>query len=183
MDSSGNPLGGRHWIVSMAATAVIVALGTWVSRPKLAIADVSAQGHGHGGEHWRQGRDHDAEGEDEEEGRAGRQDRPASLRVMFTERERAEIGDYYRHQRGGLPPGLAKRGGNLPPGLEKHLERDGQLPPGLQKRLAPLPPPLDRRLPRLPPVYVRGTIGADVVIMNTKTGRIADIIRGVVGGH
>lgn len=35
----------------------------------------------------------------------------------------------------GLPPGLAKRGGNLPPGLQKHLMRHGQLPPGLQKRL------------------------------------------------
>lgn len=35
----------------------------------------------------------------------------------------------------GLPPGLAKRGGQLPPGLQKHLLRTGQLPPGLQKRL------------------------------------------------
>ncbi len=36
---------------------------------------------------------------------------------------------------GGLPPGLAKRGGNLPPGLQKHLMERGQLPPGLQKKL------------------------------------------------
>ncbi len=34
----------------------------------------------------------------------------------------------------GLPPGLAKRGGNLPPGLERHVERSGQLPPGLEKK-------------------------------------------------
>ncbi|MGH8246109.1 MAG: hypothetical protein ACREUU_06730 [Gammaproteobacteria bacterium] len=34
----------------------------------------------------------------------------------------------------GLPPGLAKRGGNLPPGLQRHIDRTGQLPPGLEKR-------------------------------------------------
>ena len=33
----------------------------------------------------------------------------------------------------GLPPGLAKRGGNLPPGLEKK-RRAGNLPPGLEKK-------------------------------------------------
>ena len=47
----------------------------------------------------------------------------------------------------GLPPGLAKRGGNLPPGLQKHIARRGQIPPGLQKRGGPrpifLPLPLD----------------------------------------
>ncbi len=34
----------------------------------------------------------------------------------------------------GLPPGLAKRGGNLPPGLQRHVDRTGQLPPGLEKK-------------------------------------------------
>ena len=72
----------------------------------------------------------------------------------FSAEERRIIEEYY-HQGGkskkkGLPPGLAKRGGNLPPGLQKKLDRDGRLPPGLQKRLEPLPVDLDRRLPRLP---------------------------------
>src|SRR4051812_40149976 len=42
------------------------------------------------------------------------------------------ITSYYRETPGGLPPGLAKRGG-LPPGLEKQLRRNGTLPPGLAK--------------------------------------------------
>jgi hypothetical protein len=37
----------------------------------------------------------------------------------------------------GLPPGLAKRGGQLPPGLQKHLWKHGALPPGLQKKIGP----------------------------------------------
>ena len=72
----------------------------------------------------------------------------------FLPEERRAIEDYYRRindkkkpKTKGLPPGLAKRGGDLPPGLQKKLERDGQLPPGLQKRMEPLPVDLDRRLP------------------------------------
>ena len=53
----------------------------------------------------------------------------------FLAEERRAIEDYYRaindkkKPKKGLPPGLAKRGGNLPPGLQRKLERDGQLPP------------------------------------------------------
>jgi hypothetical protein len=43
---------------------------------------------------------------------------------------------YYGGQ--GLPPGLAKRGGQLPPGLQKHLWKHGSLPPGLQKKIGPM---------------------------------------------
>ena len=61
----------------------------------------------------------------------------------FLPDERRMIDEYYRRgekrKSKGLPPGLAKRGGNLPPGLQKHLQKNGQLPPGLQKRLEPLP--------------------------------------------
>src|SRR5499426_4381078 len=80
-------------------------------------------------------------------------DRPA----YFLPEERRIIENYYRSggPSKGLPPGLAKRGGNLPPGLQKHLERDGTLPPGLQKRITPFPVDLDRRLPRLPSPYHR----------------------------
>ena len=103
---------------------------------------------------------------------------------MFTARDRDIIRDYFNHRGDypNLPPGLAKRGGNLPPGLQKHLERNGQLPPGLQKRLQPMPPEIEVRLPRLPDVYHRVILGPDVLIYNSKTQRVLDIIHDVVYG-
>ena len=54
----------------------------------------------------------------------------------FLAEERRIIEEYYHkgsvRKQKGLPPGLAKRGGNLPPGLQKQLDRNGKLPPGLQ---------------------------------------------------
>ena len=102
----------------------------------------------------------------------------------FLPEERHAIEEYY-HRSGkgkakGLPPGLAKRGGNLPPGLQKHLEKNGQLPPGLQKRLEPLPVDLDRRLPRLPEHWERVILERDVILIDRRTNRILDIIENVI---
>lgn len=104
----------------------------------------------------------------------------ANVRIVFSSRDRDIIHSYFHDSYSNLPPGLAKRGGNLPPGLQKHLERDGTLPPGLQKRVSPFPVDLERRLPRLPDIYVRATIGSDVVILNRRTQRIMDIIHDIV---
>jgi hypothetical protein len=104
----------------------------------------------------------------------------------FLAEERRAIEDYYRalnnkkKQKKGLPPGLAKRGGNLPPGLQKKLERDGQLPPGLQKRVEPLPVDLEHRLPRLPESWQRAVIDRDVILLDRRTNRILDIIESVI---
>ena len=102
----------------------------------------------------------------------------------FLPEERRLIEDYYRQtykgKSKGLPPGLAKRGGNLPPGLQKHLEKNGQLPPGLQKRLEPLPMDLDRRLPRLPEYWERVVLERDVILLDRRTNRILDIIENIV---
>ena len=104
----------------------------------------------------------------------------------FLAEERRAIEDYYRainnkkKQKKGLPPGLAKRGGNLPPGLQKKLERDGQLPPGLQKRVEPLPVDLEHRLPQLPESWQRGVIERDVILLDRRTNRILDIIENVI---
>lgn len=81
----------------------------------------------------------------------------------------------------GLPPGLAKRGGNLPPGLQKHLQRNGTLPPGLQKRLEPFPADLEHRLPRIPEIWRRVILGRHVILMDRRTNRILDIIENVIG--
>ena len=104
--------------------------------------------------------------------------------ARFLPEERRVIEDYYRQtpkgKGKGLPPGLAKRGGNLPPGLQKHLEKNGQLPPGLQKRLEPLPVDLDRRLPGLPEYWERVVLERDVILLDRRTNRILDIIENIV---
>jgi hypothetical protein len=76
----------------------------------------------------------------------------------------------------GLPPGLAKRGGDLPPGLAKQLRRNGRLPPGLEKRLVPFPVELERRLPPLPPHYRRCFVGDRAIIYDQRTGIIVDTL-------
>jgi hypothetical protein len=102
----------------------------------------------------------------------------------FLPEERRLIEQYYRggkkQKAKGLPPGLAKRGGNLPPGLQRKLEKNGELPPGLQKRPEPLPADLDRQLPSLPEYWERVIVERDVILIDRRTNRILDIIEGVL---
>lgn len=104
--------------------------------------------------------------------------------ASFSAEERRIIEDYYhkgkKSKKKGLPPGLAKRGGDLPPGLQKKLDRGGQLPPGLQKRMEPLPTDLDRRLPRLPEYWERVVVERDIVLIDRRSNRILDIIEDVI---
>lgn len=100
----------------------------------------------------------------------------------FLPEERRVIVEFYQEShKSGLPPGLAKRGGNLPPGLQKHLEKNGTLPPGLQKRVEPLPLELERRLPRIPEIWERVIIGQQIVLLDRRTKRILDIVENVIG--
>ena len=79
----------------------------------------------------------------------------------------------------GLPPGLAKRD-SLPPGLQKRLEKHGSLPPGLAKR--DLPADLKSKLPKPPPGLERIIAGDDVVLLEKATGKILDVMEGVLKG-
>ncbi len=126
-----------------------------------ALAQGNSQGKGHG-----------KPSQDQDEGR--------SIQIVFTAHDRDVVRDYYRGSNSNLPPGLAKRHGNLPPGLQKHLERDGTLPPGLQKRVQPFPDDLEGRLPRLPPVYRRVILGADIIILDRRTQKIMDIVHDIL---
>ena len=99
----------------------------------------------------------------------------AHLEVAFSDRDRSMIREYYRDH---LPPGLAKRS-SLPPGLQKQAKRRGQLPPGLRKER--LPKELDVQLSPLPTGYIRIRIGADVVLMNTRTQVVVDVITDISG--
>ena len=80
----------------------------------------------------------------------------------------------------GLLPGLAKRD-SLPPGLQKQLEKNGTLPPGLAKR--GLPAELESQLPAVGPDLERIIAGDDVVLLEKATGKILDIIQGVLKGN
>lgn len=105
-------------------------------------------------------------------------DRPA----LFLPEERRIIREFFvTHHSRGLPPGLAKRGGDLPPGLQKHLRRNGKLPPGLQKRLEPFPHDLEGRLPGIPEIWRRVILGRHVILIDRRTERILDIIENVIG--
>src|SRR5213593_1792669 len=85
----------------------------------------------------------------------------------FLPDERRIIIEYFRDYQSGLPPGLAKRGGNLPPGL--------------QKRLQPLPADLESRLPGIPDIWGRVVLGRRVILLDKRTNRILDIIQNVAG--
>jgi len=79
----------------------------------------------------------------------------------------------------GMPPGLAKRD-SLPPGLQKQLEKNGALPPGLATR--GLPAELESKLPPVASDLERIISGDDVLLMEKATGKILDIIQGVLKG-
>jgi hypothetical protein len=89
---------------------------------------------------------------------------------MFRDGDAGIIREYYR---GGLPPGLAKRG-DLPPGLEKQLRRNGTLPPGVRKKFVPFPAALEAQLPPCPAYVRRGFVGGIAVMWNSRTGTILD---------
>jgi len=105
-------------------------------------------------------------------------------RVVVSDREQtsSDGGKKDKNNKGGkgMPPGLAKRGGNLPPGLSK-LQRNGSLPPGLAKKN--LPSDLERKLPPAPAGYERQIVeDAAVVLINKATGKIADVVKDAVIG-
>ncbi len=122
-----------------------------------------------------------AQGKGQEKKTAGEKVREALPEgdLVFTQHERVVVSRWFRTNRSGLPPGLAKRD-RLPPGLEKQLRERGTLPPGLQKKVQPLPFELEGQLHRLPTGYRRVVIGGNVILMNEKTSVIYDIIRNTI---
>ena len=98
------------------------------------------------------------------------------IAVSFNEHDRKLIHSYYRKHKKRMPPGLAKKK-KLPPGLQKQIVRNGELPPGLQGRA--LSRDLERRLSHLPDGYVRLRVGTDLVIMNTATRLVVDLMKDI----
>lgn len=100
-------------------------------------------------------------------------ERDYDVRVVFSDRDRAIIRDYYRGNYRGLPPGLAKQG-KIPPGHAFRMQRHQGIPPGVAWDY--LPAEVERRLSRLPDGYVRVVIGTDVAILHTRTRVVLDVI-------
>jgi hypothetical protein len=98
-------------------------------------------------------------------------DTNVSVNIVFGDRDRAIISDYYRAAPGGGPK-------SMPPGHAKQLARNGTLPPGIAKKQ--LPGDLIGRLPPVPRGYDRVIIGSDVVLVQLSTNTIMDVIQGIV---
>lgn len=153
--------------------AVLFAIPLLLAAP--ALADAAGKNKGKGGPAPTQSQSHGKAGKD-------RSDDVSTERLLGTiisATERALIGDYVRKAKAspqGLPPGLAKRD-RLPPGLQKHIQRTGRLPPGLEKRT--LPGDLRGLLPRRIGQDYR-VVGDDIVLIETATNVILDIMEGVL---
>lgn len=106
-------------------------------------------------------------------GRVTVQGRDVRADIVFSDRDRSAIYNYYRRH---LPPGLARKH-RLPPGLRKHLARHGELPPGLAGYR--LPYDLDRRLRRLPAGYLRLRVGTDIILLHQRTHLILDVVQNI----
>lgn len=108
-------------------------------------------------------------------GRVTVEDRNARIAVVFGDRERRAMYDYYRSRKvRGLPPGLAKQG-EVPPGHAKRPARAERLPDDVRGRR--LPRDLERQLSRLPDEYVRLRIGTDVVLLHRNSRVVLDMVR------
>ena len=108
---------------------------------------------------------------------------------VFNAIEKKIIEDFFGEQAAQAVSGTKKdkgkkdkknkgKSGELPPGLQKHLEKHGTLPPGLQKKA--LPPGLADRLGAPKTGTERAIVDDDVVLVETATGVVLDIIKDVV---
>lgn len=107
-------------------------------------------------------------------------------RAAFEEFERQTIykyfreNEYYNGQDAG--PGGNRKGKkkDLPPGIQQKLARGGTMPPGIAKQY--LPDGLSHRLPPASRGYERLIVGTDVLLVETASGIIADILVDAVLG-
>ncbi len=169
----------KQWL---AVLSVVTALA-WT------VPTEAKQGRGHGKAKAEKHEDKSEKHEDkaekhenkaEKHGSAARKAAPrviAPVVVIDRDGHRRIVTQYYTRE--PLPPGLARREA-LPPGLQRQLRERGRLPPGLQKRLVAVPGPLLSQLPPVPPYYTRYFAGRDLVVVDTRTNTIVNVIRDVL---
>jgi len=104
----------------------------------------------------------------------------AEISVVFSSKEAATIRDYYAHapQDGGKGQGKKQKDKSLPPGIARNLQRGKPLPPGIAKQQ--LPGDLVRRLPPLPTGYERVIVDGRVLLLETATQVIHDVLEDLI---
>ena len=167
----------------LMTSAVLVGCA-WIVAGGTGFAQGKGQGRGGTGQGQQGSSDQqakDKQAKDKQAKDTQTKDKPASAsRAEIGQKDRDAIARYFKDNTAGLPPGLAKRGGDLPPGLEKQLQKNGKLPPGLEKKLEPVPAPLERQLGGLPDGYSRRVLGQHLIVVNEKTKQIGDVFLNVV---
>lgn len=95
--------------------------------------------------------------------------------VRFSERDRETILQFYSTYE--FPPELSDPE-LLSPDPEKRIETAAVLPP--DPGGTPLPADLESQLSSLPPGYIRFRVGEDVILMDSRTREVLDVIPGVL---
>lgn len=169
----------RSYLVVMLMSAVALSAGP-LAVPAMADSDHDRKSpaYGHPGDR------EPTERHDSKQKKAKKEKKNKGDGHRFGDEDRVVVHDFYAHNPGALPPGLAKRGGALPPGLAK---RGGDLPPGLSRNqvitpeievhLTPLPRELELKLPPPPHEVIRRIIGRDIVLIHERNRQVLDVMR------
>ena len=102
----------------------------------------------------------------------------AGATVAFSDGELQAIHAFYRESEPRRGGGMGGGRQGLPPGIAKNLERGKALPPGLQT--ATLPASLETSLPPAPDGFERVIVDAKILLIETATRLIADVIAGAI---
>ena len=101
------------------------------------------------------------------------------VQVVFTDGEASIIRAYYNDQ-GAPKKGKGKDSKGLPPGIAKNLQRGKPLPPGIAKQA--LPTGLVGLLPPAPKGYERVVLSGKILLVETATQIIQDVLEDVILG-
>ncbi len=96
------------------------------------------------------------------------------LGAVLSDEEKRTIRGYFQDH-----PGAAGKVKELPPGIRKKIARGGAMPPGIAKQA--LPDGLHRRLPAREGQDYE-IVGNDVVLVETATRVIVDVLKDVLRG-
>jgi len=125
------------------------------------VAYAQGKGNGHG-----KGQEKDKHGDHVQKDRV--------YVYSYSQHDRDELRNWYDHNKGHLPPGLAKKD-RLPPGWEKKMVVHQVIPVEYRVYVRPAPVEIVRVLPPPPPDCEHVFIGGHIVLMNRKTSLVLDI--------